>query len=243
MKKLNRISIKDTKAHKLILFAFYISLFYILLYELIFTYFPSSSDFVFKFGIITSRICYSIIATSIFYFISQYIPVYLPRQKRKIKILYGIFLKTRIIDARVNNLKSELKIYGDDFYIDFDKKVEAIKPDTPVGQFENWYSYLYNLKTQLIDVIRSMTIYNDFLSLEFLEELNLIEYQLLSPYTFVGYQVLLSDDLSYAQIHLQEILVHNKHLQELKKLEFAKYEKIFKTEGEEYRKKYYSNNK
>jgi hypothetical protein len=238
MKKI-RTLIKKTEAYKIILWAFSISLFYILLYELVLTRFSSNGFFNYKLGIVTSRICYSIVATSIFYFLSQYIPVYLPRQRRKVKILHGVFLKTRIIETRVQNLKFQLGVHGDNFYEDFFRKTIAINSDKPVAQFENWHLYLYHLKTALIDIIRSMTIYNDFLSLEFMEELTLIEYQLLSLNAFEGLKMLQCTDLSYAHIQLQEILIHNKHLQDLKATEFAKYEKIFKTENEAYRRKYF----
>jgi hypothetical protein len=233
--------IKSKEAHKLIGSAFLFCFVYILFYELLFTRWDRPNFTFYKLGVIASKTAYSIIAASIFYLISQYIPIYLPRQIRKRKVLYSVHLKTDVIGMRVDNLKFNLGVNGDDFYNDFDKKVNAINPTCPVEQFENWYLYLFQIKTTLIDLIRSIAIIHDNLSFEYMDELSWIEYQLSKPHTFEGRRTLACDDLSYAQIQLQEIIVHNKHLQELKAKAFVEYADILRSEGEAYMKKYYSN--
>lgn len=233
------LNIRWADAPKFVLWAFCIAATYLLLYELVFSIWSTSSFFLYKIGILATRICYSIVATSIFYFLSQYVPIYLPRQRRKRKILYGVFLKTEVINTRVEHLKFQLKVHGNDFYDGFNTKVAAINPTHPVAQFENWYEYLFHLKTNLTDTIRSMILYHDYLSLEFMDELNFIEYRLLSLYAFEGHRMLDCDDLSYAEIQLQQLFIHNRHLQELKEIEFAEYESEFKFEAETYRQKHY----
>jgi hypothetical protein len=234
---------KTYEAHKIILWCFIFASGYVILYEFWLTNYPSYSGTVYKMGLITSKISYSILATSIFYYLSQYIPVYLPRQQRKIKILSNVYQKTLIINSIVGGLKLNLNITDD---IDFTKRDNFLKiinntnPDEEVSRFENWHYYLYNLKTNLLDIIRSMTFYNDYLSKEFLHELIILEKVLLAPYTFAGYKTIGVSNLSYAEIDLQEILVHNGILQDLRTKEFKKYERQFEDDGKLYRETYYN---
>jgi len=232
----------NAEAHKLVFFFFIIALIYVLLYEFWFTNIPGPSEISFKAGLITSKVSYSIIAASVFYFISQYIPIYRPKQQRKIKVLFEIYQRTLIIDFYLGGLKLKMRISQDDFKDSkiFGKAILSIDPDSPIDEFENWHKYLFYLKSKLLDVIRSMTFYHDYLSKEFLQELIIIEKQLLSPYTFEGHKTLGSSDLSYAEICIQELLVHNKHLQNLREKEFRKYDLQFQVDGTAYRKKYYN---
>lgn len=63
--------------------------------------------------------------------------------------------------------------------------------------------------------------------------------QLLSPHLFEGYKTFASFDLSYAEKNIQELLIHNKHLQDLRENEFRKYEPQFKVDGKAYRDRHY----
>lgn len=231
-------------APKLILWLCFIPLLtFIILYELWWSRIPSDSVTIFKIGVISSKISYSIIAASLFYFISQYIPIYLPRHKKKIKILPYIHQQTLIIGYNLDSLKSNLNIHQDEFrnIDEFRSILKNINPNTSIAEFENWYQYLFNIKIQILDVIRSIYFYNEYLNTEFLHEIILIEKQLMSPITFAGYKTLTCDDLSYAETNLQEMLVHNQHLQSLREKEHKKYEKEIKSSGDEYRKTYYKN--
>lgn len=235
--------ISSTAAHKLILWICFIpSLFYILLYELMLTKFPSSSDVVFKTGIITSKISYSIIAASIFYFISQYIPVYLPKQRRKIRIIPFVYQQTLIIDYNIGMLESNLGIRKEDFKKNdyFKKTLYNIKVDEPIEEFENWHQFLLHIKTELLGIIRTLYFYNDYLSTEFMHELIIIEKSLMSPVVFAGKKTLEITNLVYAETTLQEILIHNQHLQTLRETESKKYEKKINAAGNEYRQTYYN---
>lgn len=231
-------------APKLIFWICFIPLImYIICYELYWTKIPSASDTIFKIGIIASKLSYSIIAASIFYFISQYIPIYLPRKQKKIKILPYVHQQVVIIGYNIDLLKSNLNIQQEDFKKsnDFRKILEQINPDNPVAEFENWHQFLFHIKIQILDVIRSIYYYNEYLSTEFLHEIILIEKQLMSPTTFTGYKTLTCPNLSYAEIPIQEILVHNQHLQFLRERESKKYERAFKLAGDAYRQTYYKN--
>ncbi|HVA97996.1 MAG TPA: hypothetical protein VNG53_03800 [Bacteroidia bacterium] len=229
------------EAPKLILLCFVISFAFILFYELYLIKYPSCSETIFKLGRISSNISYSIIAASVFYWISQYIPVYLPRQQKKTIILFNNYFRTNIINDLVCDLKDQLGIENDETIqndVEFMKLVKEIIPTDPIAEFKNWYQYLYQLKTQLIDTIRSMTLYNDYLSKEFLLELSLLEKELLARYTFDGHKTL-EGNLGYAKSNLQQILIHNKHLQELSAEEFKKYKRQFDEVGTKYRNLHY----
>jgi hypothetical protein len=229
------------ESHKIIFPCFLLAFIYIILYELILMNYPSQTRFGYQIGIITSRISYSIVAASIFFLLSVYLPVYLPRKKKKRKILFEIYQKTLIIDTLIQHLKFDLGIEEHEFtnVQIFREKLSRKNPDMPVGAFANWHQYLYRLKTKLIDVVRSMSFYNEYLSEEFFDELLILERQLLSIYTFEGYKLIESNNLSYAEIDLQELMVHNRHIQQLRELEFKKYEKQFEADGAAYREKYY----
>lgn len=233
-----------SKAPKLILTCFVITLTYVIFYELIFSNCPSCCDFVYKLGIITSRLFYSIIAASIFYYLSQYIPVFLPKEERRVKILFNIYQRVIIIDAIISEFKNNLNINNIDFTNTktLDNVLKTIILTEPVAEFENWYLYLFHLKSRLLEVIRSIIAYNDYVSNDLLHELLKIEEIMFSPYTFVGYMALSSKDLSSARSDIYGVLVHNKQLQNLKVLEFKEYEKIFNLDEAEYKKKYYQKN-
>jgi hypothetical protein len=228
-------------SHKQILWLCFIPwLIFILLYEFLLIKIPAS-DIAYKFGIFFSRIGYSIVAASIFYFISQYLGVYTPRQKRRIKILSFVHRQSRIIDEVLGHLKININYEWGDIKdsVRFKEALTKIKVDDPIDNFIGWYPYLFYMKTQLLEVIRSISFYNEYLDKDFFHELLIIEQNLTSRFTFSGFKVLVNEDLSFADIDLQEILIHNQHLQEICKDERRKYKKRFDADGKQYRKTYY----
>ena len=103
------------EAPGLILICFSTTLTYVILYELVLTRFSNCCEFVYKLGLFTSRLSYSIIAASIFYYFSQYIPVFRPKQERKKKILFNIYQRTLTIGFIVSELKFNMGINNNDF--------------------------------------------------------------------------------------------------------------------------------
>lgn len=230
-------------AHKMILWTCFIpSLTFVLIYEFFLSTIPSYSDTIFKLGQIFSRICYSMVATSIFYFISQYIGVFIPRHKRKIKILPIIYRNIVTMDVIINQLNKNIGMQWNDIK-DNDKLKNAlltINTDSHIENFENWYQYLFHIKSQLSDIIRSITFYHEYLSKDFFHELLIIEKNLMSPITFVGYKVLRVSNLDYARLELQELIIHNQHLQQLRETELKQYQREFDEDGKVYRETYYN---
>jgi hypothetical protein len=113
----------------------------------------------------------------------------------------------------------------------------------PINEYVNWHEYLYFMKHRILEIIRSTTTYNEYISTDLLHELLLIENKLLCPIVFEGYKKLQPTSLSYAQISIQELFVHQKILQDLRELEFTKYDKKFEILGKEYREKNFNNMK
>ena len=148
------------------------------------------------------------------------------------------------IDGLLRGLRINLDFeWGDIKNIDNLKEaLNKINADNPVDGFENWYYYLFHIKSQLLDLIRSMTFYNEYLSRDFFQELLIIEQRLMSPFTFAGHKIYNVPNLSHADLDLQELLLHNQHLQKLREKEFKKYEKEFNKDGKKYRQTYYSGN-
>jgi|GEM_PF-2341158 hypothetical protein len=228
--------------HKIIFcFCFLPFFLYILVFEFWLSEINASTEFAYKCGQISSKIAYSITAASIFYFVAQYIGVYIPRQQRKIKILSFVKRSTIIIDVILSELKNNLINSNIDIKDSqsFRNAIANIDTEAPVNNFIDWYQYLFYVKTQVMDLTKGLTFYHDYLEKEYFHELLLIQQSLLSPIVFVGHKVLLTTNLSYAEIELQELLIHNQHLQGLWKKEYEKYKEILKKEGEKYRRTYY----
>jgi len=217
------------------------SLTYIFFYEFLLTKYPSSSDTIFKLGLIFKQVSYSITAASIFYFVTQYIGIFIPKEQKKIKILPIVNRNAVIVDAVLGGLKLNLGYdWGDVKDSDkFRKALDKINTDSPVDNFENWYHYLFFIKSQLLELTRAMAFHNDVLSKEFFQELLIIEQRLMSPITFAVYKVLAVSNLSYAELDLRELFIHNQHLQQLREKEFKKYEKEFDKDSKDYRATYY----
>lgn len=224
------------EAPKIILGVFCIALFYILLYELVLTTVPGS-EISYKLGLLFSKLCYSVAAASIFYLVSQYIPVYLPKQDKKIKIISVIHMNLTSIDYVLTTFKNNIGLHGDDFE---DKavlveKLRKVKTTDPIGAHPEWYSYLYEFKGKLLDLIRTTLIHSEYLNSKMLHELLIIESKLLAPITFEGRQELMIENLTYAEITIQEILVHHKLFSRSLKAEVAKYKKKLDRLHKEYR--------
>jgi hypothetical protein len=202
------------------------------------------SDFAYKLGFFFSKIGYSIIAASIFYFIGQYVGVYIPRQQRKIKALSVLNYNFLTINEIVQRLQADINYEFKDIRDNNQLKnaLSDIKVDDTVYQFENWYKYLYHIKFQLLDVIRSSFYYHDYVDKNTFHELLILEQRLMSLHLFSGYKILSNSDLSFADIEFQELFIHTQHLQKLRQKEYDKHKKEIEAEGNKYRQAYYPKN-
>ena len=233
--------ILNLEAPKLIFRFFIIAVVYVLLYEFVFMNYPSDNEKIYKLGVFFSRLGYSAIATSVFYYISQYFPIYLPKQKKKISILSILYYRTRSIETLINDLGWKLNIQQEAFrdIVKFNNSLKKINPNLPVTQFENWPHYFFYLRTELLEIIRTITQYEEYLSTPFLHELIILEDRLFSKVVFSGMNSAPGEDLTYALIPLQELLIHNHNLEIIREAEFAKYKEKFDKIVNEYRSKYF----
>lgn len=221
--------------------AFYIAFVFIFAYEFYFTNIYCSLV-SYKAGLIFSKLCYSYLAASIFYILSQYIPILRPKRKKKEIILHQIYLQIETIDVMIKNLQSNLQIDNADFYEqdDIHSKLQNIDTKLTVNGFPNWYEYLKNFKNDIMDLIRSITPYNEFVSNELITEIMIIERNILKSPAFSGYEVLLTTSLDFAVIEIQEILIHNNILKSIAETEFQGYTEIFAANGKKYRNKHFT---
>jgi hypothetical protein len=214
-----------------------IALVYLLCYELWWYEIPASTVRIERAGVLASRIFYSILASSIFFYISQYFPVILPRRERKLKVLDIVFHKAISIDWYLSRVRSELNVmYGE--FADVEKWrtiLDSTDVNTPVSNFPNWYEYLRHLRERIVELTRGITIHSEHLSLEFLQEVVIIEQQLLTPGIFEGPPYINTGNLRWAEIQLQEVLVHNRILQDIRVKEWKVIKKELDTFGKEYR--------
>ncbi len=213
------------------------SLLYVLCYELWWYEIPAISIRVERAGILTSRVFYSILASSIFFYLTQYFPIMLPKRERKIKILNIVFHKAKSIDWYLSRLRSELNVMYDEFsdINKFQEILENTDSNAPVSNFQNWYAYLQHLRERIVELTRGITIHSEHLNMDFLQEIVIIEQQLLTPGIFEGTDYINTGNLRWAEIQLQEVLIHNKILQDITKTEWKKYKEEFDFFGKEYR--------
>lgn len=83
-----------------------------------------------------------------------------------------------------------------------------------------------HVKYQLLDLIKTITFHRDLLSKRVFLELSIIQNRLIMyNEMFSKEKVFTVSDLSYDLIPLQDILVHNKHLQSYIKEEYNEYKR------------------
>lgn len=228
---------KKTKVGLLVFCAGFAALAYLIYYELVVCSTAAHGG-----EILFSRICYSILASSIFFFITQYFPVILPRKERKIKIIQNTLHKAVAIDWYLSRIRVKLNVeYGQ--FSDVDK-FRAILDNTnsnqPVDDYTDWYAFLNHIRERIVELTRAITIHSEHLPLDFLEEIMVIEKQLLTPGIYEGPAYINTGNLRWAELQLQEVLVHNGILQELVKREYKKYNADFEFFGIEYRARNYA---
>lgn len=217
------------------------SLSYILLYEFYFFKIPSKYEIYYKLGNILLKLCYSTLASSIFYLVTQYIGIFLPKFQKKIKIFPLIKSKTTKIDICIQSLFNTigLSMINIKDFESLDNHLKKINTDSSVGIYENWYIYLENIKNEILENIKTLIIYHEYLNDDIFIELNLLDAQFKEPFIFDGYKIYATSNLSYASIVIQEIILHNQILQDLVNKEFQVMNKYIDENIKDYRDKHF----
>lgn len=228
------------KFNRPIFFIFITCTTYILSVQLILIEYPSLNTTFYRLNKFFLALAYSLTASSLFY----YVAVYLPKQAMKRKIFPSIYRRNLLIKEHFANLFYNLEIAANNndyknVAIEIDRKCKQINPDAPIENYANWHQYLYFFKSEVVDIIRSVTFYHEYLDKEYFTELTLLEDRFVDIFVFSGSKQLLVNNLSYANITLHELYVHNNILQKINASQFEKNKKMIEKEVKLYRKKYY----
>lgn len=202
----------------------------------------SSSKFNYKSGVLVYNICCSIIAASIFYLITQHLFIDLPKARKEVKAISVIHHYILCIDEIVEQLKIDIR-YENGNIEDLDKLgavLIQIDVNASIHEFQNWFQYFYSKKLQISELIISSFYFHEYLDDVLVQELLILHQRLMNVNLFSGYKILANDDLSFADLTIQEIFIHNKILQNLRKKEVEFYKVKLEKEGKRYRDKNYN---
>ncbi|OOV28606.1 hypothetical protein BXU11_01250 [Flavobacterium sp. LM5] len=173
-KKRNSISfiIKLKSIKREIKFAFFISLLSILTIEILFKNFSAPSHSFYIIGDIYLKICYSIVATSIFFLINQH----LPKEDRNLKTNKYIRSKLVYVNNELVWLSEMLNINNRDLNLTEEIINEACKNINPASQvtesrinsFVNWREYLKYKTDKIKLLLTEVMILNSTIETELL---------------------------------------------------------------------------
>jgi len=157
---------------KLIKIIFTVSSGSILIIELFLKRFPAASQFIFSMGDIYLKLCYSLCAAIIFYFINQH----LPKEKRKLKSLVVISSKLVKIHQEIFflvlslNVKMEQQNFTGVTLKMINDACSKINPNDSVistydsaTPFTNWYEYLNYKAEKIRNLIKDLFHLNDLI--------------------------------------------------------------------------------
>lgn len=240
-KKINTKSIrfidKLKSIRKEIKFVFLISVLSILIIEIWFKKYDSPSPLIYFMGDMYLRVCYSIVAASIFFLINQHIP----KENRNVKT--NRYINNKLVKAS-NELVNLAKNLGlETNTLDFSEEMvskacKKINPALPVMEsdlikFPNWLEYL-KYKTDKINrllndvIILNSTIETELLGhiVNMLDALEMFDY--LDNKNFV-----LGKDLNYYSYSISYLYEENKMIYKI--LRSGKYEIYTNTNMNEYK--------
>jgi len=158
---------------KEIKFAFLLGIMSILAIELVFKNIPSPSETFYKIGDIYLKFCYSLAASSIFYFINQH----LPKEEKKEKSIKFIISKLTFVRQELNQVLLNLDLPKTDIKsFNFDEKDvrnawAKIDPTKQVydymdssAPFNNWFEYLNYKESKIKSLLEDLATANDSLN-------------------------------------------------------------------------------
>ncbi|TRX22326.1 hypothetical protein FNW25_15055 [Flavobacterium franklandianum] len=159
-KKCLKIIRRLISIQKEILIAFIIALFSILIIEVWLKDIESPTKLIFTIGNIFLTICYSILASSVFFFINQH----LPKEDKIIKA--NRYVTNRMIHIHYeiqylqHNLKLKIRFKLEDLKNEIYNCCKEINPNTEIHNidefihsFDNWYNYLEFKMNKLIGLL------------------------------------------------------------------------------------------
>ena len=171
-------------------------------------------------------LAYSLCASSIFYFVS----FYLPQQYVKKKISHHIQRKTMLIDANVMELFNRLGIRNKndnrkEVLSEMKEKFMNLNPDN-----KDFRDYLASFKNEVLTIIRGITVYHEYLDKNYLFALNQLEQSLFHKIVFADGNMLSVAD------QFRDIYVFNNRLQKENAIQKEKYKDYNERAGKKYQK-------
>ena len=163
--------------------AFLIALGSILITELILKNYPAANHTVISITEIWLKICYSILAATIFYFLNQH----LPKEEKKLKYYRYINNKVISLDDSIKMIISKLNIKSENHYRGISKEIlndacsrinplsQVVSPTESTSPFENWYEYLNYKAISIKKDIKDLILLNDIVETGLVEKLLIIE--------------------------------------------------------------------
>jgi hypothetical protein len=219
--------------------AFISSFVSILTIELILKNYSAPSRILFILGDIYLKLCFSICAGIIFYFINQH----LPKEKKKIKSYAYINNKLCKINKEIEYFIENLEIVKDPNHHYLDLKLEdinaaclKINPQKyKVSGFEtgynfkNWFEYFNYKYCKIIGLIKDLQIINDSIDIELMAKILEIE-EILSHYFHPENKKIGSKEMSFWSRPLYELNISGIQLHQI----FWKNYTIYQKESRKY---------
>jgi len=225
-KKSSLFILRLRSVNKLIQCAFLISFISVLIIELLLKNFSAPNEVFFKAGDIYLRICYSIVASSFFFFLNQH----LPKEEKKSKFYPFISNKVYSIEKEIDYLIKKLNLPNDNVTPESIKEAcSKINPSTEVNSndesslpFKNWFEYLNYKTLKIKGTIYDLLLLNEALDVELMEHLLRIE-NLLIHHLYFDKREVANLDLTNLSDFIYKLELFKKDLLNIRS---AKYDKF-----------------
>jgi hypothetical protein len=230
--RLHYFRVRLISINQTIKFCFILACISILLIELVLKNYPSINDTLYKTGDIYLKICYSIAAATIFYFINQH----LPREDRKSKAYLFINNRLASIDHELQDMLHALKVETGsntrkvtlDAIFDACKKINPMDPhyghyETSVP-FNNWYEYFTYKTIKIKNNIHDLLLINEALDVDLMGRLLILD-DLVYSTLYFDKKRWGNKDLSTWGTRIYEIIKQNDKAYEILLKKYKKYEK------------------
>lgn len=239
-KKINTKSIRFTdklkSIRKEIKFVFLISVLSILIIEIWFKKYDSPSLLIYFMGDMYLRVCYSIVAASIFFLINQHIP----KENRNVKT--NRYITNKLVRASNELVKLAKNLGLETNTLDFSEEMvskacEKINPALPVMEshsikFPNWLEYLKYKTDKINRLLNDVIILNSTIETELLGHIvNMLDALEMFDY-LDNKNYALGKDLNYYSYSISYLYEENEMIYKI--LRSGKYEIYTNTNMNEY---------
>jgi hypothetical protein len=219
----------------------------ILAIELICKNWPSPNEIFYRAGDIYLKVCYSIFASSVFYYINQH----LPKDEKRVKTFSFVRDKVKRIQREVDlivtalgmdihgpRLESSSNVRNEIPLKDFLTACQRIHPKSSINTFEaievypNWYVYSISKGKKINGLIKDLVVLNESLDSDLLENLLRIE-EIVTRGIFEPTVPLENEDLTYWAHEFYWLYMNDRKCTKLFQEKYSKYRAEFYKRFEE----------